>query len=245
MASTATEHPAGITADRGAHARRLVVVRQDRDTRRFLPVAILAVEQDGTFVFQYLEDAVLDPDFQPVPGFPEPAETYRSTELFPFFRHRVMSPRRPDYPAHLRAMGLEGEDPDPVEILVRTAGRRATDTYQVVPEPTVHTDGTETRLFLASGIRHLDGATERVAALDHGQSLMLRPDPDNRFDPQAILLDVASGEPVGYIPMHMCGYVHQHLAGGARIDVMVEQANGPEVPRHLQLLCRMRVVPVG
>lgn len=43
----------------------------------------------------------------------------------------------------------------------------------------------------------------------------------------------------------MGGYVHQHLTGGAQVDVLVEQANGPEVPRHLQLLCRMRVVSVG
>lgn len=238
MASIATEHPTGAASDVAVQPRRLVVVRQDLQRHRFVPLGALSVDADGTYTFDYLPDAAMDPDFQQVPGFPDPTETYRSPELFPFFTHRVMSPR---HPAHLRSMGLEGEDPDPVELLVRTAGRRATDTYQVVPDPTVHPDGSETRLFLVSGIRHLDGATDRVAALTPGQTLALRPDPDNCFDPQAILLDVASGQPVGFVPGYLCGYVQQHLVAGADVDVVVEQANGPEVPRHLQLLCRMQV----
>lgn len=101
----------------------------------------------------------------------------------------------------------------------------------------------ETRLFLVSGIRHLEGAAERVAMLTVGQFLDLRPDPDNAFDLQAMLLDVESGRPVGFVPGYMCQYVHDHMAEGADISVVVEQANGLEVPRHLQLLCRMRVTP--
>lgn len=44
-----------------------------------------------------------------------------------------MSSRRPDYPQYLSALGLEHADP--VELLARTGGRRATDTIQVVPAP--------------------------------------------------------------------------------------------------------------
>lgn len=94
-----------------------------------------------------------------------------------------------------------------------------------------------------SGVRYVPGAAERVAALVPGQALALRPDPTNAFDPDAMLLDVKSGEPVGYVPGYLCSYVHTHLEAGADVRVTVVQANGPDVPRHLQLLCRLAVNP--
>jgi len=220
-----------------------MVVRQDRETRRFVVLGDLIAEADGTFTFTYRPEARRDPEFRPVPGFPDPHLEYRSPELFPFFTNRVMSPRRPDFGSHLRAIGLDSHEATPVQMLVRTGGRRATDTYLVVPEPTVDTDGTERRLFLATGIRHLPGAPERVSTLSTGQELELRTDPTNEYDRDAILLDAASNEPVGFVPGYMCRYVRDHRQAGRHVRVVVVQANGPDVPRHLQLLCRMEVIP--
>lgn len=56
-----------------------------------------------------------------------------------------------------------------MEMLIRTAGRRATDTYQWFLIRRVRDDGVEKRLFLASGIRHIEGAPETVGQLRHGQ----------------------------------------------------------------------------
>jgi hypothetical protein len=70
-------------------------------------------------------------------------------------------------------------------------------------------------------------------------------DPANPLDSQAVLLDNRSGTPVGWIPGYMCEYVHDHLDVGSRIEVTVVQANSPDVPRHLQLLCRMLVQPTA
>lgn len=239
MSSTAELIPALPAQMSGG--RRLMVIRQDHETRRFEVVGDLTVTADG-YAFAY-RGSDGDGDFLPVPGFPVRDRTYVSDELFPFFANRVMSPRRPDYTDLLDAVGLTPDEATPVEMLVRTAGRRATDTYQIVPHPTVHEDGTEERLFLVSGIRHRPGAAERVAGLITGQQLMLRPEPDNPHDPMAILLDDESQTSIGWVPGYLCPYVHGHQRAGASVEVRVVQANGPEVPRHLQLLCRMDVVP--
>lgn len=236
-----TDHAVDAPYDPPGAMRRLTVLRQDRDTRRFVVLGTLVAETDGTYTFSYQSDVALDPDFRPIPGLPDPSRTYRSSELFAFFTNRVMSARRPDYPAFLQSVGLAEDEATPAEMLVRTAGCRATDTYQVVPEPTVEPDGSESRLFLVAGDRHVPGAIERVGTLVQGQALALRPDPTNAFDPDALLLDVASGQPVGYVPGYLCKYVHTHRDAGADVRVTVVKANGPDVPRHPQLLCRLRV----
>lgn len=95
--------------------------------------------------------------------------------------------------------------------------------------------------FLVSGIRHTSGADARIAHLQAGQALFLRDDTANTVDPRALLLDAASGEPVGWVPRYLLDYVHKRREDGADLRVLVEHANGPDVPWHLRLLCRLEV----
>lgn len=220
-----------------------MVLRQDHETRRFELVGELRVQEGGPYTFAYTDPGSENREFLPVPGFPDIDRTYAADNLFPFFANRVMSPRRPDYTDLLDAVGLTTETATTVEMIIRTAGRRATDAYQIVPHPTVHDDGSEERLFLVSGIRHLEGATQRVAELRAGQRLALRPEPTNPHDPMAILLDDESETSIGWVPGYLCTYVQAGGRAGATVEVRVVQANGPAVPRHLQLLCRMAVTP--
>lgn len=237
LTETSHPRPAGTTT------RCLMVVRQDHETRRFEVLGDLTAHESGGFTFRYRPDVAAQPDFRPIPGFADPTVVYEADELFPFFQNRVMSPRREDYGQLLHAVGLASDEDAPVELLIRTAGRRATDTFQIVPHPTVVEAGREQRLFLVSGIRHIGGASDAVARLRTGQRLTLRPEPSNPHDSRAVLLDTDSGSPIGWVPGYLCDYVHEHQAAGGDVEVTVVQANGPDVPRHLQLLCRMTVTP--
>lgn len=219
--------------------RRLRVIWQDPSTRAFYQVAVLMLPADsesGTFRFEY--DHPLPPQFHPFLAFPDANRVYESPALFPFFSNRVMSAERPEYDDHLAALGLTRDEATPFEMLARTSGRRTTDTVQVVPERIEEPDGTIRQLFLASGVRHRDNVEAALATLSPGDPLELVDDPDNEFDPRAILLNTRTGEAVGYIPSYMLDDVRK-LRDERDLDVRVVRVNGPSVPWHLRLLCRL------
>lgn len=230
----------GTTAQAASSVRRLRVVWQDPQTRQFHEVAALRLpaDEDGTYEFEYRRP--LPGSFEPFPAFPDVGQVYRSPQLFPFFQNRIMSSGRPDYDDYLAALGLTRDEATPFEMLARTGGARATDTVQVVPDM-VAGDGVSEQLFLASGVRHLPGHDELLAALQHGDELLLRDEPDNEYDDRAILLDAEANRPVGWIPSYMLDEVHKARQGHDRVRVFVEQANGPDTAAHLRLLCRMRI----
>lgn len=234
------EAPTPLLAD----PRRFRVVWQNPASRELVDVGRLAAGlQDGEpfYEFWYEAGAFTDPMFRPFPEFPNLRARYKSQgALFAFFSNRVMSAQRPDFDQYLGALGLARGEANPAEMLARSAGGRATDTIHVVPEPDIDAQGNETVLFLVSGVRHVPGASERIERLRQGDRLVLRDEPENEFNPRAILLDDATASPVGYVPNYLLDYVHKR-AEDHRIDVHVEQANGAEIPWHLRLLCRLNV----
>lgn len=233
--------PAGTADAPPGTARRFMVVWQDPQTRAFVRVGTLEATEEDEFRFWYDQDAVLHPRFRGFRAFPDLDREYRSARLFPFVANRIMSARRPDYGSYVEALGLTAATATPMELLARSAGGRLTDTIQIVPEPTVEPDGTQTLLFLVSGVRHIEDADARIASLAAEQELHIRPEPDNDYNPRALLLDTRSGESVGWVPDYLLDYVHKSVEDGRHVRVFVQRANGPEAPWHLRLLCRMEV----
>lgn len=239
LADIATARPQPPSTGR----RRLFVVWQNPDARQFIHVGYLDRLADGEYEFAYEASVDQVEGFSGFAAFPDLGHRYRSTQLFPFFTNRVLSPRRPEYEQYVSALGLE-ESPEPVEILARSGGGRATDTVHIVPEPHVAADDRRTLRFLASGVRYLDDADRRLAALSAGDRLTLRPQPDNEADRRALLLDAAHEEPVGWVPNYLLGLVHGYLTTFA-VEVTAERVNGPEMAPHLRLLCRLEAQPVS
>ncbi|MEJ7742434.1 MAG: hypothetical protein WKF73_07750 [Nocardioidaceae bacterium] len=176
-----------------AAARRLLLIWRNPNTSRLSRVGELEELADGRFAFRYV--AKLDPDFSPLVQFPEPDSLYVSDSLPAFFVNRVMSKQRPSYPEYRAWLGLDGSGEDtPVEVLARTGGGRGTDTFHIVDDLQPR-DGHVVSRFLGSGVRHIDGAEERVARLGKGQRLFLRDEPDNPVNQRAILIDAEDGLP--------------------------------------------------
>lgn len=240
MTTTLVE-PIPLPVDVPPNTRRLYVVWQHPQTRRFTRVGQLDLLPDGEYAFSYTPDADNVDGFAGFAAFPDLGHRYRSDEMFPFFTNRVLSPRRPEYDDYLDALGLVDGESSPVEILARSGGGRATDTVHVVPAPSVDDAGRQVLRFLASGIRHVDGAEDRLARLSAGAELTLRPEPDNPANPQALLLDVASHAPVGYVPNYLLGVVQAFREGG-EIQIHAERVNPPSVPAHVRLLCRLEAL---
>lgn len=124
--------------------QRLLVTRRDPHTSGYEAVGELT-QSDGGYSFAYRPGVT-----RPLHGMPDLSKTYRSDDLFPQFKQRVISPRRADHDQHLQELNLAAEA-SPFEVLARSGGRSAVDTYELTPVPAV---GPVDILFLptASGI---------------------------------------------------------------------------------------------
>lgn len=236
MRSALKSPPTAHTIHQSVSMLRLVW--QDVDTRRFIEVGRLSQLADGAFSFQY-SDGADHPRFQCLAEFPDRDGIYESNALPAFFGNRVMSSQRESYGQYCGWLGLS-DVATPMEILARTGGGRATDTFHVV-DSFLPLDGVHSGRFFASGVRYLDGADERLRALVPGQELLLRPQPDNPVNELAILLDADAGQPVGWVPDWLVGEVHELLNAGA-VHVRVAQVN-PDAPSHLRLMCALEALP--
>jgi hypothetical protein len=235
-----------LTTNRGSgrpattgRERAFTVVWQHPTTRIFMRVGRLKARVDG-FEFRYVEQAADVEGFEPFLAFPDLARTYRSDGLFPFFSNRVLSARRPDYPVYLERLGLQVGDP--IEILARSGGGRATDTVHLVPEPVLTPEGFIGLRFLASGVRHADPDGTHLSAVSTGDLLAVRDDDDNEVNPLALLLDNTSGAPVGWVPDYLLDTV-RGLREAYDLEVVAEVVNSPDTPAHLRLLCQLRAFP--
>ena len=229
-------------APRAGGVRRLFVAWQDPETRSITPVGCLIRRQasDGeTFEFYYLRRARQLSRFRPFVGFPSLGESYQAASLFPFFENRIMPRTRGDYGDYVGSLGLP-VDADPFEILARSEGRRATDTIEVFPEPSLE-DGTVTCRFLVHGVRHIPGAQDVIDGLSIGETLCVLPDPQNDFDKLAVLLSTGDHRLVGYIPAYLTSLIHRPLDdyGPDAVQVNVEHIGDRGGPSHLRLLCRL------
>ena len=221
-----------------SNVRALLLVWQNPSTRRFSKVARLQADGDG-YRFEYLNDAD-DPAFEPLHSFPDKHHVYETRHLPAFFQNRVMSRKRDSFEQYAEWLGIDPSVDAPFEILARTGGGRATDTFHVVEEPQLAPGKTVTIRFFASGLSHVESALGRLLMVQSGDQLALRAEPDNPANPRALLIDVVAGEPVGWVPDWLLDEVHD-LMNGEEFDLRVEKVN-MDAPWHLKLLCRIDAI---
>ena len=77
-----------------------------------------------------------------------------------------------------------------------------------------------------AGVSHRPDALASDEAAP-GRPLMLRPEPDNEHDPNAVAVLLASGEPLGYVPRELAPQVGR----GWSAVVLREQRASPRDPR--------------
>lgn len=216
--------------------RSLLLIWQNPESRKFERVGVLDLLQSGVYTFAYAPNAKTLSSFYPLAEFPDLDKTYVSSSLPAFFANRVMSKERQNYSEYRSWLGLEEGSDTPVEILARSGGGRATDTFHIVESPT--SEGRLLSRFFISGVSHVANADSKLASVKSGDKLELRKQPENPVDPHAILVDVASGEEIGWIPNWLLTEVKSHLESGAPVDICVERVN-VLAPDHLKLLAQI------
>jgi hypothetical protein len=201
----------------------------------------------ANYEFAYLQAArrAEEKGFVAFVAFPDLTEVYRSSELPPFFRNRLMPRARAEYSAQLTAIGLDASASEE-EVLARTNGRRATDPYELFSEfePGSAHDEWETTFF-ARSLRYLD-FPQAIDALTPGQQLFCMRDMQNPVDPAAIALRNAKNAIVGYCPAYLVDDLAPLLADPGAVSVAVERVNAPPTPLQLRLQCHLQVrMPAG
>jgi hypothetical protein len=239
-----------------AAPRRLVVTWQHPRDRGIHPVGFLTF--DGyRYEFRYIHNALRIEGFAPLIGFPDLRKAYVSESLFALFAQRAMDPRRPDFERYVSRLGLPA-DTTPWEQIARSGGRRAGDSLQLFPVPSIR-GGHMTCRFLVHGIRHIgstalnvddgpllvtrDLVEQSLRSLQRGDELGLLPEPGNQVNSRALLV-TAVGTPVGYVPDLLVDDLAS-LRERTVVRAFVEVINGPEAPWHLRVLGRLEAAGVG
>lgn len=219
--------------------RTLLLIWQDPASRKFVRVGSLQHLDGGSYVFQYSSDVESLEGFSPLSEFPELSGVYASESLPAFFANRVMSQERPSYALYRTWLGLEEGTDTPFEVLARTGGGRATDTFHVVDMPS--RGASALARFFVSGVRYQEAASRLIEVMKEGDRLCLRPEPDNPVNANAILVDAEQGEPVGWIPDWLLSDLPNDIVDPTRFALFVERVN-PDAPDHLKLLVRIDAV---
>lgn len=185
---------------------------QDPESRSYYTVGRLSLLADergrSTWEFCYSRDAEKR-IVNPIVGFSKFDETYRSSELFPFFRNRLLSIKRSDYRSIALSLGFEELDTvEPFEIMLRLEGRTSKDFFEVFRAPLVDLNR-EILLstFFVRGLRHIQGSDQVLKDLTIGTDLVLCFEDSNSYDPNATIVLGPKGGEIGYIPAYFAPVV--------------------------------------
>ncbi len=221
--------------------KALFIAWQDEKTRRWQPVGRLTRE-NGLYQFVYTRGAEEMPNFRPFGRMQDLRKVYRSEELFPIFKNRVLAKNRPEYKDYLQWLGLSEARYDELEELARTGGLRATDSLEIFPCPEP-TEGKNYEVyFFTRGLRHLHKENLlRSRKLKEGEQLYLMQDLQNPHDDMALLM--RTGDPitlVGYAPRYYSAEFTSLIKenGPDKVKVTVERVN-IDAPEQYRILCKL------
>jgi len=209
-------------------------------------------EGEQYYEFTYIKGVsnAIEHNFEPFLAFPKFNETYRSKELFSFFRNRILPSSRSDYFEYVSNLGLPPENSSLIEILARSGGRRATDSVELFSLPRSNSVPGEKCLvnyfFLAHGLRHMrDCAQELAETLKCEDKLFIMHDLQNPVDKDALILRTEDYCCVGFLPRYLLTDFWEFLKTDDAIKVFVEKLNPPPAPTQQRILCRLEAITKG
>lgn len=225
--------------------RTLFLAWQDKaQSRRWFPIGRLdATVERPQYRFRYIVGAKRAKKMAGFPlliEFPDLKEDYRSPELFPVFRNRVMNRNRPDFTDYLSSLDLP-LGADSVEILSANGGSRMTDTYEVFPKLVKRADGSFTCRFFLHGWRHVNAsAQERIDRLAKGEELYVTLELTNPVSRMAVQIQTTDYHMVGWAPRYLVADLVEAMAESPKYSAHVVRVNPQPAPSKQRVLIQMR-----
>lgn len=214
---------------------------QDPEKRDWYVVGLLGRRQEE-YTFNYTKGALSSSKFIPFSGMEDLEKTYISTELFPLFKNRLLSNRRPEYPQFIEWLGLNDEDVNPINILGRSGAQRSTDKLQMFKRIDIDNNGNFEHIFFAHGLSHLSAsASIRVSNLQNGEQLYLCLDCQNPFDKNAVLIRANNpAEIVGFCPRYIAKDLEEQLRNCSSSLTIWVEALSKNAPANYRLMCKIK-----
>jgi len=225
----------------------LLITWQAPESRRIYPVARLMRVASGELELAYIR-AALEAErqgFKGLPGYEDLKQVYASPELPALFESRRGS--------RGRRVHLEGElqptaepandvlDAAPVTIFVPGRAGASAERLQVFAPPLSGVAGRHWGVFIVSGVGRVPGSAELVERLVANEELALVPEPDNAYNPHALLVARISGPRVGYVPDYLATELSRIPNATADFGVhllAVHRINFAPAPPLYQVTCR-------
>jgi hypothetical protein len=152
-----------------------------------------------------------------------------------------MTRSRPDYGRYIQSLNISASEDDPMTVLARSGGGKATDSYEVFPYPEVDKKGDYHTHFFVRGLQYMPKCSiDRAATLAAGDSLSLTHDLQNLYDPKALLLHTEDRYNLGYCPRYLSHDIFSILQDNPQqVKVKIDRVNQPPTPLQSRLLCTM------
>ena len=228
------------------NTRTLFLAWEDQEqTRQWFPIGRLdANVERPLYRFRYIEGmkrAQEEVKFPPLWDFPKLLEDYKSSELFPLFRNRIIAPGRPDRADYLSNLGLH-ENANSFEMLSVSGGYRVTDDYEIFPKLVKADDGSFVCRFFLHGWRHTSlPAQERLNALKPGEELYVTLELTHPVTGLAVQLQTTDYHMIGWAPRYMVSEMARAMAESSdEYAAHVVRVNPLPSPMTQRVLIEMR-----
>lgn len=216
--------------------KSLFVAWQNPESREWTPVAKLS-RTNNQYNLQYTRGAMRCPGFRGLGRMNTMDAIYVSSELFPFFKNRLLQKSRPEYKKLLKWLAIDDINGDPMDILIGTGGLRSTDSFELIPQPTIENNKLSLNFFVR-GLRYLPEITlDHISNLKEGSNLLLMKDFQNPKDDKAFALRT-SEVPVmiGYIPKYFCTGIQRLIEENKSPSINLVKIN-QDAPLDMRCLC--------
>ena len=223
--------------------RTLFLAWQAPEKRCWIPVGRLTYDGEK-YQFLYINGAIKAQKsckFQPLQSFPDMNKVYESDSLFPLFGNRVLAQSRPEYKDYVKWLNIPEDEDDPIALLARSGGRRATDSLEIFPTPEPYEYGQYHIHFFVRGLRHLpEISLHKIESFNPGEVLYLLNDFPNPYTPHALLLRTEDYYLVGFCPNYLLEDAFVIIEQCCEYPtIRVERINPPPAPLQYRLLCNM------
>ncbi len=147
----------------------------------------------------------------------------------------------PSYTNYIEWLNIPESENDPIAILVRSRGQKATDKFEMFSYPEPDQNGLYHLHFFAKRIRYSPKSPiKRVDSLPENEPLHLVHDAQNSYDPFTLLLQTEDQYDVGYCPRYLARDIYHLMQENAqKIHVRVARVNLNPTLIQLRLLCHL------
>jgi HIRAN domain len=223
---------------------KLFLSWQEPKNHRWYPIGCL--EFDGKeYHFFYINGVkkARKEGFRAVHSLPDLDKFYSSTHLFPLFSNRLMTRSRPDYGRYIQSLNISAGDDNPMTVLARSGGGKATDSYEVFPYPEIDDKGHYHTYFFVRGLQYMPKCSiDRATELQPQEQLYLSHDLQNPFDPKALLLHTEDRYNLGYCPRYLADDILPMLQENPLlVKVEIDRVNPSPTPMQFRVLCKMTI----